>query len=116
MAFLFIGHVSYLQSMSCKGKKHQHYSKLQEVVHKDVGCCFGVLQLKWQIVINIYQLWDHNVFTYVLMACIILHNIVIKDKQGDILELTIEVPNAMQTNGGLTFVEFVDGTKEVENQ
>jgi len=51
-----------------------------------------------------------------LTACIILHNMVIKDKQGDILEPTIEVPNAMQTNGPLTFVEYVDGTKEVENQ
>ncbi len=89
---------------------------MQEVVHKDVGCCFGVLQLKWQIVINIYQLWDHNVITDVLMACIILHNMVIKDKQGDILEPTIEVPNVVQTNGCLTFVEYVDGTKEVENQ
>lgn len=41
---------------------------------------------------------------------------VIKDKQGDILEPTIEVPNVVQTNGCLTFVEYVDGTKEVENQ
>lgn len=41
---------------------------------------------------------------------------VIEDKQGDILEPTIEVPSAMQTNGGLTFAKFVDGTKEVENQ
>jgi hypothetical protein len=31
-------------------------------------------------------------------------------------ESTIEVPNAMQTNGGLTFAEFVDGTKEVGKQ
>jgi hypothetical protein len=89
---------------------------LQEVAHKDVECCFGVLQLKWQIVINIYHLWDHNVITNVLMACIILHNTVIEYKQGDVLEPTIEVPNAMQTNGGLTFAKFVDGTKEVENQ
>lgn len=89
---------------------------MQEVAHKDVECCFGVLQLKWQIVINIYQLWDHNVITNVLMACIIPHNMVIENKQGNILESTIEVPNALQTNGGLTFVEFVNGTKEVENQ
>lgn len=54
--------------------------------------------------------------TDVLTTCIILHNMVIKDKQGDILEPTIEVPNVVQTNGCLTFVEYVDGTKEVENQ
>jgi hypothetical protein len=41
---------------------------------------------------------------------------VIEDKQGEILETTIEVPNVVQTNGGLTFVEYVDGTKKFEKQ
>lgn len=29
-----------------------HFARAQEVVNKDVECCFGVLQARWAIVMN----------------------------------------------------------------
>jgi hypothetical protein len=53
----------------------------------------------------------------VLIACIILSNMVIEDYQGKDLEPTINVPNhPFQMRRGLTFVEYVTGIEEIENQ
>ncbi len=53
----------------------------------------------------------------VLMACIILNNMVIEDDQGKDLEPTITMPNhPFQKRRGLTFVEYVQGIEEIENQ
>jgi len=62
---------------------------MQEAIHKDVERCFGVFLLKWQIVANPCCLWDHAIIVNVLMACIILHNMVIDDERGEVLEPTI---------------------------
>jgi hypothetical protein len=64
---------------------------MQEAAHKYVECCFHVLLLKWQIVVNPFRLWDRVIIVDVLMACIILHNMVIDDEQGEVLEPTIEI-------------------------
>jgi hypothetical protein len=44
---------------------------------------FGVLQSKWQIVANPSYLWDRVIIANMLMACDILHNMVISDEQRD---------------------------------
>jgi hypothetical protein len=64
---------------------------MQESTCKDVDCRFIVLSLKWQIVANPCLLWDRVVIVDMLMACIILHNMVIDDEQGEVLKLTIEL-------------------------
>jgi hypothetical protein len=42
-------------------------------------------------VVNLCHLWDRVVIADVLIACVILHNMVINDEQGEVLELTIEL-------------------------
>jgi hypothetical protein len=69
---------------------------------------FGVLQAKWQIMVYPCRFWDYNVIADVLMACIILHNMVIKDQENLVLELTIKLPNNIQMNKGLTFVKYIE--------
>jgi hypothetical protein len=64
---------------------------MQEATCKDVERCFNVLQLKWQIVANPFCLWDRVVIANVLMACIILHIMVIDNEQREVLEPTIEL-------------------------
>jgi len=45
---------------------------------------------------NPCQLWDHDVIANVLLACVILHNIVIEGEEDMVLELGIELPNKIQ--------------------
>jgi hypothetical protein len=72
-------------------EKHKHFAQLQEATCKDVECYFGVLQVNWQFVTNPCKLWDCNVIANVLMACVILHNMVIEGDKDLILELAIEL-------------------------
>jgi hypothetical protein len=71
---------------------------------------FGVLQSKWKIVVNPCCLWDCVVIADVLMPCIILHNMLINDEQGEVLELTIELQHGIQMKRGLTFTVYIQGT------
>ncbi len=50
----------------------------------------------------------------VLMTCIILCNMVIKDEEDLVLESIVESPNNIQMRRGLTFVKYVEGTNEIE--
>ncbi len=59
-------------------------------------------------------LWDRNVIIDVLMTCIILCNMVIKDEEDLVLESIVESPNNIQMRRGLTFVKYVEGTNEIE--
>jgi len=42
-------------------------------------------------VANPCRLWDHAVIVDVLIACVILHKMVIDDEEGGVLESTIEL-------------------------
>jgi hypothetical protein len=48
-----------------QGKKHQHFTKLQEVASKDVKGYFGVLQSKWQIMVTLVV--DYGIVVSLLM-------------------------------------------------
>ncbi len=59
---------------------------------------------------NICCLWDRVEIVDVLMACIILHNMLINNEQGEVLELTIELQHDIQMKRGLTFIVYIQGT------
>ncbi len=52
----------------------------------------------------------------VLMACIILHNMVIEDGEDIVLESVVKLPNNIQMKKGLTFAKYVESINEIENQ
>ena len=56
--------------------------KCKKGVRKDVECAFGVLQVWWEIVKNPVRQWDLDTISNILMACIIMHNMILEDDRG----------------------------------
>jgi len=94
-------------------EKRSHFTKMQEEAKKDVERAFGVLQSRFAIVANLVQQWDMQTICDIMYACIILHNMIIEDKQhdytsyNDILHLYI--------HRGLTFEEYAQESEEIES-
>ena len=59
---------------------------MQEVACKNVERCFGVLQSRWRIIPNPSRQWDLNTINDILMACVIVHNMIIEDERDQELE------------------------------
>jgi hypothetical protein len=99
-----------------QGEKLQHYTKVQEGARKDVECAFGVLQARWEIVKNPVRQWDLQTITDIMLACIIMHNMIIEDEQNIQLEqLFGNHVHVGQIHGDFTYRELEAGTREIEN-
>jgi hypothetical protein len=60
---------------------------LQEARRKDVERCFRVLQAKWAILHKPCRLWHQDdIELIIIKGCVILHNMVIEDEKGLMLE------------------------------
>jgi hypothetical protein len=59
---------------------------MQEGAHKDVERAFGVLQQRWTIVKNPCRQWDLDTITDIMVACVILHNMIIDNEKDNNLE------------------------------
>jgi hypothetical protein len=64
----------------------KHFSKLQEAYQKDVKQAFGVLQSIFAIVQNPVRLWKTSDLWKIMIAAVILHNMIIKDKRDTPIE------------------------------
>jgi hypothetical protein len=53
----------------------------QESVRKDVECAFGVLQSRFNIVRRPARLWKRKDVVNIMQACVILHNMIVKDEK-----------------------------------
>jgi hypothetical protein len=71
-------------------EKRAHFAKMQEWAWKDVERAFGMLQQRWAMVKNPCRQWDLDTIMDIMMCCIILHNMIIEDKQGLDLERLFE--------------------------
>ena len=74
---------------------------MQEVTHKDVKRCFGVLHSKWGIIRNPSCHWDLNTMKDILIACVIIHNMIIEDEKNQEMGVIIAQPNHMPTGRSL---------------
>ncbi len=89
-------------------RKHlQHFVETQKVDCKDVECIFGVLQ-------DPFCTWDRETIANILMACMVLHNMIIKNEYDDQVE-GVELVINIQFNWRLSFEMFRQGTKQIEN-
>jgi hypothetical protein len=99
-----------------QGEKREHHTKMQSGARKDVECAFRVLRARWEVVKNPCRSWDLETIDNIMMACIIMHNMVIHDEQGKDLE-PLFTPGV--TDGdmprGLTFRALNRATREIEN-
>jgi hypothetical protein len=72
-----------------QGAKRTHFSMVQEAQPKDVERAFGVLQARKRILALPCKLWSVGAMDHdVIIACIILHNIIIEDDEWDRLGKT----------------------------
>ena len=68
------------------GPMKEHFTKCQDGAWKDVERAFGILQARWKIVKNPVRQWDLETILDIMMACIIMHNMIIEDERGLRLE------------------------------
>jgi hypothetical protein len=60
--------------------KDKYFTERQESVCKDVEQSFGTLQRRFKILHNPTHLWKQKDLNSIMKACIILHNMIIEDK------------------------------------
>ncbi|XP_042957996.1 uncharacterized protein LOC122293484 [Carya illinoinensis] len=66
-----------------QGNKKKYFAAAQESARKDVECAFGVLQARFAILCGPAWFFHIEIFNEIMMACIILHNIIIEDERAD---------------------------------
>ena len=65
--------------------KHKLFAKYQESVRKDVERTFGVLQARFPFIKRPCLLWSKELMGKILMACIIMHNMIVEDERDTYL-------------------------------
>lgn len=66
-----------------QGNKKKYFAKAQEACRKDVERAFGVLQSRFAIVRGPAHMWDEDTLHNIIMACIIMHNMIVEDERDD---------------------------------
>ena len=66
-----------------QGNKKKYFAKAQEACQKDVERTFGVLQSRFAIVRGPARLWDEEMLHNIMMACIIMHNMIVEDERDN---------------------------------
>ena len=98
------------------GEMKEHFTKCQEGARKDVERAFGVLQARFEILKNPVRQWDLQTIENIMMACIIMHNMIIEDEQGLPLEPFADWGLPVETlRLPFSFRELQDGTRQLEN-
>lgn len=58
-----------------------YFAKLQEAARKDIARAFGILQAQWHIISRPCRLWALHDIRRVMYACILLHNMIVEDRE-----------------------------------
>ncbi|XP_024195999.1 uncharacterized protein LOC112199182 [Rosa chinensis] len=61
----------------------QHFTRMQEAYRKDVERAFGILQARWAIIRGPARGWSKENLQYIMMTCIILHNMIVEDEHDE---------------------------------
>jgi hypothetical protein len=70
------------------GKKKLMFHNAQASARKDVERAFEILQAQFAIVREPARFWDQNILWYIITACVIMHNMIIKNERGQKLDYT----------------------------
>jgi hypothetical protein len=65
-----------------KDKKQTQFHNAQAAARKDVERAFEILRAQFAIVRGPARFWDQECFWYIMNACVIMHNMIIKDDRG----------------------------------
>jgi hypothetical protein len=63
----------------------------QTAAMKDVEKAFGILQAQFTIVRGPARFWDQNILWYIINACVMMHNMIIKFNCGEEVDHAIQV-------------------------
>jgi hypothetical protein len=77
-------------------EKKKKIAAAQELARKDVERAFGVLQARFAIICGLAHLHKHEMLKEIMMACIILHNMIVRDKRD--LYLAVDAFDYNQIN------------------
>ncbi|KAI3778281.1 hypothetical protein L2E82_07462 [Cichorium intybus] len=66
-------------------RKHKLFAERQEAARKDVERAFGVLQARFAFLRRPCLLWDKDIMGKIMIACIILHNMIVEDERDTYL-------------------------------
>jgi len=69
------------KNSSLEGNRRKHIFAAQESTRKDVELAFGVLQTLFEIVRGLSQFWKLESLKDIMMACVILHNMIVEDER-----------------------------------
>jgi hypothetical protein len=64
-------------------EKHKLFVEHQDGARKDVERGFGVLQSRFAIVRRPTRLWKRKSIGMIMLACVILHNMIVEDERED---------------------------------
>jgi hypothetical protein len=67
--------------LSPQGNKRKHFVVAQESARKDVERAFGVLQAQFAIIRGHARSWKLEMLKDIMMACVILHNMIVEDER-----------------------------------
>ena len=79
-------------------EKQRLFAKHQEGARKDVERAFGVLQARWSVLRRPTRLYDRDDLHHIMLACIILHNMIVEDEKeeaGNMLDLNEEAGSSI---------------------
>jgi hypothetical protein len=75
-----------------------------------------VLQVRWRIIGNPSRLWSLAIMANIMYACIIMHNMIIKNENSEKnLEPLFEVEALTGIRRALSFEALVVGIEQLEN-
>ena len=66
-----------------QGNKKVHFTTMQESYRKDVERAFGVLQSRFAMIRGPARWWSKEDLWYIMMCCVILHNMIIEDEREE---------------------------------
>ena len=99
-----------------QGEKRKHFANKQEAARKDVERCFGALKTRWSILQQPSRLWGLCDIENVVIACCIMHNMIIDDERDYNLSTVLEPVRVEHTHRNLNFEEYLQGQVKIQNR
>ena len=72
---------AFVKSINPVTRKHKLFAEHQESCRKDVELAFGVLQARFAFLRRPCLVWDRHLMEKIMMACIIMHNMIVEDER-----------------------------------
>ena len=94
--------------------KRIQFKKAQEAARKDIERAFGVLQKRWSIIVQPAHGWEIGRLRHIMYACIILHNMILENKNKAICPVPHYIPDP--PNPQLTEAERLVNVLAVRNR